>query len=156
MQNGAETLIGLGAPGWDRTSNPCLRRAVLYPLSYGRISAQNAPKDKPRRITYLRSGVHRSQVATPRAIPFPAVFDAGRKALPRALPRVKRLGIADIIARHVPEKQAGTGLFGPMGHDPRSSCPHCGPTGPHALPAMLTTRAGGALRLQERFHHPES
>jgi hypothetical protein len=26
-----------GAPGWDRTSNPCLRRAVLYPLSYGRI-----------------------------------------------------------------------------------------------------------------------
>ena len=26
----------LGAPGWDRTSNPCLRRAVLYPLSYGR------------------------------------------------------------------------------------------------------------------------
>jgi hypothetical protein len=25
-----------GAPGWDRTSNPCLRRAVLYPLSYGR------------------------------------------------------------------------------------------------------------------------
>ena len=29
-----------GAPGWDRTSNPCLRRAVLYPLSYGRISAE--------------------------------------------------------------------------------------------------------------------
>src|ERR1700754_1391460 len=27
-----------GAPGWDRTSNPCLRRAVLYPLSYGRVS----------------------------------------------------------------------------------------------------------------------
>ena len=27
---------GIGAPGWDRTSNPCLRRAVLYPLSYGR------------------------------------------------------------------------------------------------------------------------
>ena len=26
----------IGAPGWDRTSNPCLRRAVLYPLSYGR------------------------------------------------------------------------------------------------------------------------
>ncbi len=25
-----------GASGWDRTSNPCLRRAVLYPLSYGR------------------------------------------------------------------------------------------------------------------------
>ena len=31
-----ETLVGIGAPGWDRTSNPCLRRAVLYPLSYGR------------------------------------------------------------------------------------------------------------------------
>jgi hypothetical protein len=27
-----------GAPGWDRTSNPCLRRAVLYPLSYGRFT----------------------------------------------------------------------------------------------------------------------
>ena len=27
---------GIGAPGWDRTSNPCLRRAVLYPLSYRR------------------------------------------------------------------------------------------------------------------------
>jgi hypothetical protein len=26
-----------GASGWDRTSNPCLRRAVLYPLSYRRI-----------------------------------------------------------------------------------------------------------------------
>jgi hypothetical protein len=32
-----ETLFRVGAPGWDRTSNPCLRRAVLYPLSYGRI-----------------------------------------------------------------------------------------------------------------------
>src|ERR1700744_5850822 len=39
-----------GAPGWDRTSNPCLRRAVLYPLSYGRIGerpcVREAPKDK--------------------------------------------------------------------------------------------------------------
>jgi hypothetical protein len=34
-----EPLLILGAPGWDRTSNPCLRRAVLYPLSYGRIRA---------------------------------------------------------------------------------------------------------------------
>ena len=25
-----------GAPGWDRTSDPWLRRPVLYPLSYGR------------------------------------------------------------------------------------------------------------------------
>jgi predicted RNase H-like HicB family nuclease len=33
----AETLANSGAPGWDRTSNPCLRRAVLYPLSYGRV-----------------------------------------------------------------------------------------------------------------------
>ena len=33
----AESLTRLGAPGWDRTSNPCLRRAVLYPLSYGRL-----------------------------------------------------------------------------------------------------------------------
>ncbi|VXC56270.1 hypothetical protein BURKHO8Y_240082 [Burkholderia sp. 8Y] len=29
-----------GAPGWDRTSNPCLRRAVLYPLSYGRFGGK--------------------------------------------------------------------------------------------------------------------
>ena len=33
----AETFTSYGAPGWDRTSNPCLRRAVLYPLSYGRL-----------------------------------------------------------------------------------------------------------------------
>lgn len=65
MQNGAETLIGLGAPGWDRTSNPCLRRAVLYPLSYGRISAQNAPKEKPRRIAHLGASVHRRPVNGP-------------------------------------------------------------------------------------------
>jgi hypothetical protein len=40
----AKGLISLGffgASGWDRTSNPCLRRAVLYPLSYGR-SADNS------------------------------------------------------------------------------------------------------------------
>ena len=35
----AETLMEIGAPGWDRTSNPCLRRAVLYPLSYGRAES---------------------------------------------------------------------------------------------------------------------
>src|SRR6202051_1701868 len=33
-----------GAPGWDRTSNPCLRRAVLYPLSYGRLCDAVASK----------------------------------------------------------------------------------------------------------------
>ena len=42
----------IGAPGWDRTSNPCLRRAVLYPLSYGRsvddsISAPRAASACP-------------------------------------------------------------------------------------------------------------
>jgi cytochrome c5 len=31
-----------GAPGWDRTNNPCLRRAVLYPLSYGREAADSS------------------------------------------------------------------------------------------------------------------
>lgn len=49
----------LGAPGWDRTSNPCLRRAVLYPLSYGRIEAEaNAAAGKSHRIQRLRSRVH--------------------------------------------------------------------------------------------------
>jgi hypothetical protein len=38
----AELLDSHGAPGWDRTSNPCLRRAVLYPLSYGRSSADSS------------------------------------------------------------------------------------------------------------------
>ena len=32
-------LENLGAPGRYRTCNPCLRRAVLYPLSYGRSGA---------------------------------------------------------------------------------------------------------------------
>lgn len=30
----------LGAPGWDRTSDPWLRRPVLYPLSYGRVAEE--------------------------------------------------------------------------------------------------------------------
>ncbi len=55
----AETLEGFGAPGWDRTSNPCLRRAVLYPLSYGRKSAQNVPAGKSHRIACLPAAVHR-------------------------------------------------------------------------------------------------
>src|SRR5262249_34347835 len=29
---------GLGAPGWNRTNNQRLRRPMLYPLSYGRLS----------------------------------------------------------------------------------------------------------------------
>ncbi|CAG9274064.1 hypothetical protein PUN4_830085 [Paraburkholderia unamae] len=45
----AETLVRLGAPGWDRTSNPCLRRAVLYPLSYGRIDLLAPPSDRGTR-----------------------------------------------------------------------------------------------------------
>jgi hypothetical protein len=43
QQRNAKSLIKLGAPGWDRTSNPCLRRAVLYPLSYGRIETLALP-----------------------------------------------------------------------------------------------------------------
>ena len=38
-----------GAPGRDRTCNPCLRRAVLYPLSYGRSGVafyQRAPSSQ--------------------------------------------------------------------------------------------------------------
>jgi hypothetical protein len=31
----------IGAPGRYRTCNPCLRRAVLYPLSYGRSGADS-------------------------------------------------------------------------------------------------------------------
>ena len=37
-----------GAPGRYRTCNPCLRRAVLYPLSYGRSGVQILPAP-PRR-----------------------------------------------------------------------------------------------------------
>jgi len=36
-----------GAPGWDRTSNPWLRRPVLYPLSYGRSMER---RDSSRRV----------------------------------------------------------------------------------------------------------
>ena len=44
-----------GAPGWDRTSNPCLRRAVLYPLSYGRGADDSI--SAPRAITAGRRAV---------------------------------------------------------------------------------------------------
>ncbi len=53
--------LSVGAPGWDRTSNPCLRRAVLYPLSYGRDAgdsisgtpaARRLPAGRNRRRAY--------------------------------------------------------------------------------------------------------
>src|SRR5690606_18795968 len=31
-----------GAPGWDRTSGPWLRRPILYPLSYGRTTCPHS------------------------------------------------------------------------------------------------------------------
>ena len=53
----------IGAPGWDRTSNPCLRRAVLYPLSYGRDvrlcwQRTDAVAGKSHRIPGLPGIVH--------------------------------------------------------------------------------------------------
>ncbi len=33
----------IGAPDWTRTSDPCLRRAVLYPLSYRRCRDNPIP-----------------------------------------------------------------------------------------------------------------
>ena len=45
----AGTLVRIGAPGWDRTSNPCLRRAVLYPLSYGRFNTKARQPEQERR-----------------------------------------------------------------------------------------------------------
>lgn len=46
----AGTFVQLGAPGWDRTSNPCLRRAVLYPLSYGRFNTKARQPEGTRRM----------------------------------------------------------------------------------------------------------
>ena len=45
-----------GAPGWDRTSNPCLRRAVLYPLSYGRRGRIVASRSASGRVARARCG----------------------------------------------------------------------------------------------------
>jgi hypothetical protein len=36
-----------GAPGWNRTSGPWLRRPILYPLSYGRYSVSVARGARP-------------------------------------------------------------------------------------------------------------
>jgi hypothetical protein len=38
-----------GAPGWDRTSDPWLRRPILYPLSYGRTSKEGAGSEWTQR-----------------------------------------------------------------------------------------------------------
>jgi hypothetical protein len=38
--NGGETENG--AAGWDRTSDPWLRRPILYPLSYSRVGGSEA------------------------------------------------------------------------------------------------------------------
>jgi hypothetical protein len=81
---------GDGAPGWDRTSNPCLRRAVLYPLSYGRIDTKSAVKPQNRhqieteRIPGFSQPVHRPPGArhgrsSPR--PPPQTTDRGKRPL---------------------------------------------------------------------------
>jgi hypothetical protein len=36
-QPSREVRAKAGAPGWSRTSDPRLRRPMLYPLSYGRV-----------------------------------------------------------------------------------------------------------------------
>jgi hypothetical protein len=38
-------IPGGGAAGWDRTSDPWLRRPILYPLSYSRTGSCEKPKD---------------------------------------------------------------------------------------------------------------
>jgi hypothetical protein len=43
-----------GAAGWDRTSDPWLRRPILYPLSYSRIEIS----EEACRIPSFLSGVH--------------------------------------------------------------------------------------------------
>ena len=52
----AKTLTRLGAPGWDRTSNPCLRRAVLYPLSYGRIGEGSCEREARQKQNRKQKG----------------------------------------------------------------------------------------------------
>lgn len=49
------TAVRIGAPGWDRTSNPCLRRAVLYPLSYGRTGCGVQRASARYRMSRLRA-----------------------------------------------------------------------------------------------------
>lgn len=94
-----ETLAVIGAPGWDRTSNPCLRRAVLYPLSYGRICGSlaavehgqrtNASAGKSRRIPRLQARVHDLDGG-----------GRGRRRCPGAFASI-RCGFAAIIARYL-------------------------------------------------------
>ena len=43
-----------GAAGWDRTSDPWLRRPILYPLSYSRVEISK----EACRIPSFLSGVH--------------------------------------------------------------------------------------------------
>ena len=49
------------------------------------------------------------------AATFRWVFDAGRKAAPRAVPRVKGPSIADIIARYLPKERRGQVCLGRRG-----------------------------------------
>jgi hypothetical protein len=108
----------------------------------------------------LAASVHRPPSKTrgmPRAVvAFRGLFDAGQKALLRALPRVKGRNIADIIARYLTEEMRGQVCSGQCGGIAWSSCLHRDLTRPHALPAMPVIHAGGAPRAPERFHHPES
>ena len=48
---------GFGAPGWNRTSDPWLRRPILYPLSYEREGAKNSAFPRARPLGALSNGV---------------------------------------------------------------------------------------------------
>src|SRR6266487_2158214 len=47
---------GVSAPGMIRTCDLCLRRAALYPLSYGRAEAQCSRAVAPRTLSSASSG----------------------------------------------------------------------------------------------------
>ena len=82
------------------------------------IGAERAEKEAPQDSAFGRK--RPSQPCeplgmTPAATTFRWVFDAGRKAAPRAVPRVKGQSIADIIARYLPEERRGQVCLGRRG-----------------------------------------
>ena len=57
-----------GAPGWDRTSDPWLRRPILYPLSYGRVTAEYTPAGRTRAADVRSERLMALPVASERAV----------------------------------------------------------------------------------------
>src|SRR6266536_2855262 len=101
--------LSRGAPGMIRTCDLCLRRAALYPLSYGRAGAKCSRAVVPPMLssassgtslrTYARASPGTALVTRPTDLPWYSISSPGLAVVEsrdRLLPRVAALREADV------------------------------------------------------------